>query len=187
MNQIGPQISVGILGYSLGTRTVAVALDGLSRGEVAGQPLPDRPDVARQPLRVVFLAAAQNNTWLLPEGQYSLASTQFERALVTVNPRDRLLRYFVRVLPTNALGARGLPADARSAELRMKVEQFVVTPWVGTAHRWLRYTRSPEIMSRVRSYLFDFESAAVDGIGKSSSSARTNWTGGEPNEITWSL
>ncbi len=165
IDQIDPNTPFGLVGYSLGSLTVTAALDGLASGEVAGHPLIEIKRVVGRPVQASLLAAAEENNWLWPDGRHGLALTQVERALVTINPRDRLLRHFIRVSSTEALGTNGIPEASRLGELQSKVQQIVVTPWLGGAHRWLRYTKSSAVMSLLRPYLFDFSARAAPSRG----------------------
>jgi hypothetical protein len=157
IDQIDPGTRFGLVGYSLGALTVTAALDGLARGEVAGQPLIEIKHVVGRPVQAALLAAAEENNWLWPDGRHGLALTQVDRALVTINPRDRLLRHYIKLWSADALGKNGISEVARLGELQSKVQQFVVTPWLGRAHRWVRYTQSAAVMSLLRPYLFDFD------------------------------
>lgn len=156
IDQIDPMTRFSLVGYSLGTVSVTAALDGLARGTVAGHPLFETKHVVGRPVQAALLAAAEENNWLWPDQRHGLALTQVERALVTINRRDRLLRQFIRLTSAPALGTSGIPETARLGELQSKVKQFVVTPYLGGAHRWSRYTKSAAIMALLRPYLFEF-------------------------------
>jgi len=155
IDRIDPRVPLSLAGHSLGARTVTAALTGLACGQVAGQTLPARLHPGPRPMQVALIAPAMDGTMLLPGGPYGQALAQVDRMLITVNPRDRTLRRFVRMTSARAslLGMTGLPRKSELGVQQSKVRETVLTPWLGGAHVWRRYMNSPEVMARLLPYL----------------------------------
>lgn len=158
-----PQGRLNLVGYSFGARVVTGGLHVLAGGSLAGLRL-DETTATESPdgqsprselptIRAALFAAAVDADWLAPGGKHGLALTQAERVFVTVNPKDRVLKYFPRIPGGDggpALGYSGLTFQPKSG---VSVKQFRVFAAVGRKHSWEDYLDSPQILARLRSEL----------------------------------
>lgn len=166
VDRLDPQVPISLAGHSFGARTVTAALQGLAADRIAGYELPERKYQGRRPMQAALVAAAMDNTLLLPGYRHGLALTQVDRMLITKNPQDRSLRLFSLLSETgvDALGTTGIPGLARLPD-RNKVRQLVPSRWVGKAHRWSRYTNSPGAAASLRPYFFYQDAAPLGDVG----------------------
>lgn len=157
LDRVRPDVPINLVGYSFGARVITGALHLLAGGEEAGHSLPERKAARRRPVRVVLVAAAVDNDWLLPGHRHGLALGLVERLLLTENGQDRALRWYPvlsRRGRPHALGSgdegwlSGLGPDAQ------KIEIVRVDAWVGKAHDWTRYLSAPELCTRLPGYVF---------------------------------
>lgn len=154
IEQLDPQVSLSLVGHSFGARTVAAALEGLATHRVAGHELPPRTHDDRRSIQVAMLAAAVDNTALLPGRRYGSALTQVDRLLLTVNSRDLALRAFTRFANGGGpvLGLTGLPNIHSLGDQRSKI-RVVYSP-LGCKHEIKYYEHSPSIVAAMRPYFF---------------------------------
>ena len=153
-----PRVPLSLIGYSLGARVITGALHLSAGGEVAGQSLPDVPAEARPaPVRAVLVAAAVDNTWLLPGRRNALAPDQTERILVTRNSCDPVLRWYRRLhVPRRpqALGYTGPACSTRPGPKPEKIEVLGLQGSVGRSHAWSTYFDAPGLRRRLAWYAF---------------------------------
>jgi hypothetical protein len=125
---------------------------------VAGQVLPDRSGSPRAaPLRAVLVAAAEDYDWLLPGRAHGLALGQLDRALVTVNGNDPVLKRYPMMYSLGgpqALGYAGPACPSWLGQERHKLELLNVTCSVGNSHSWDCYVASPCVLDRLAWYAF---------------------------------
>lgn len=141
---------VSLIGFSLGARVVTGAVHLLAGGTLAGRTLPKLAESSVRP-RVVLVAPALHNDWLLPSRYHGRALTAVDRMLVLYNSKDPLLRLY-RFISGNdnpqALGYTGLAlADC---SYRGCVCQRDVSGWIGRTHSFKRSFSSPSLMAMVR-------------------------------------
>lgn len=150
---LDPRLPLGLAGHSYGCRTITAGLHGLATGHIAGYELPPRQYVGWRPTEACLVAAAMDKWLLTPRGHHSLAVTQVDRMLITVNPDDRTLALLQKWFPWEALGLNGLPARP-IAPYDQRVLQMESTSWVNKAHRFQAYAHDRELADRLRPYFF---------------------------------
>lgn len=144
-----------LLAYSLGARVATGALHLLGGGSLDSQNIDVAAYRELPPVRVVLLAAAIDDDWLLPGRRHGRALEMVDRMVVLVNPHDRILRFY-RLLGSGsaALGVRGVASPASLGPHRRKFEQLNVNPIVGGQHAWSSYASSPQILGHLKRELF---------------------------------
>jgi len=163
INRLESNSPVVLIGYSYGARIVTGALHLLGGGKINGRPLAETPTVGTRSIRGALFAAAVEAGWLAPGHAHGAALTQTEELLVTVNPRDRVLRWndvLSRSRGSSSLGLRGL-GGYRLGDVREKVTQINVSRSIGSAHLWHEYLSSCGLMERVRSSIIAAPSPQV--------------------------
>jgi hypothetical protein len=132
---------VGLIGYSYGARIACGALELLAEGRLPGCSLPQEARAAwtsaPRSVRVLLVAAAMDADWLAPGHRNGDALSIVQRAAVTLDCCDRVLRWYTRLYGRGgppALGCVG-PAGNDGG----KVEVLDVACSVGKKHDWYRY------------------------------------------------
>ena len=148
---------LSLLGYSLGCRTVAGALQLLGGGSVAGRGLAAEALAAwskagPRPIRVMMVAAAIDANWLEPNCPLGLAPLAAERILVDVNRGDRVLRFYSRLYGRHGPEAMGYVGPTGTAGGRLEVVD--VSCEVGRKHDFQHYQQSSPIYHRLAWYTF---------------------------------
>jgi len=158
LQRMDPAVPVCMAGYSFGARIITGALHMLAGGEVAGQVLAERSGSPRPgPLRAVLVAAAEDYDWLLPDRAHGLALGRLDRALVTVNGNDPVLKRYPMMYSLRgpqALGYAGPACPSWLGPNREKLELVNVTCSVGNSHSWDCYVASPFVLGRLAWYAF---------------------------------
>ena len=145
--------SVTLVGYSFGARAISGALHLLGGGKLDHRQLPTAEAGDRAPLRAVLLAAALDDDWLLPGHRYGRALLAVERMVITVNPQDRVLRWYRFLVPRShatALGSHGVGNRAALGRHGQKLVELNAHPAVGGQHGWASYINSPEVVAQLR-------------------------------------
>lgn len=156
IDQMNPDVPVGILGYSLGAQPVTGGLQVLGGGELSGQGLPERLHPDRRPPSVALLGGAMPHHWLWPGHRHGMAVSAVEQMLLTVNSRERTLRIFrrLRIMDgSSTLGNVGI-SRRRLGEYSDRVTQFWTEPYNGPRHFFKVYMSQPAVTSRLTPYLF---------------------------------
>lgn len=155
IRQIQPKVRISLIGHSFGARAVGGALHLLAGEEFAGRRLPG-PAPQRAPLRVVLVAAAMDNTSLLPNGSSGLPLKSVDRLLVTCNPADRVLRWYPRMERgrPHALGYTGPAWLSLLGPDSQKLELLNLSPEVGRRHKWKCYLAACSLRARLGWYAF---------------------------------
>lgn len=163
LRSLPPTDDVAITGYSFGARVVTSALHLMGGGKLFGRKLQDnyrRPF----PYRVVLMAAAVNNNWLLPGHAHGRALEQTEKMLSLYNSHDealRLYRFVSRHSHPAALGYTGICGHCQLHEYAARFEQINVACAVGSEHDWRRYVHSRMVMDQTRSVVFSLPIGAL--------------------------
>ncbi len=154
MDQMHPEVPLGLTSDSLGACVLTGALHVLGGGSVGGQGLQRVHPVRRLP-RVAMMASTMSNSWLAPGRRHGLALTQVERMLITVNRRDRMLKLY-RIFKIGG-GGRALGATGEAGGLgryRDKVRYVNVSPYVHGRHWYTAYLKKPEFVNIMKPYTF---------------------------------
>ena len=157
LDRVRPDVAVSLVGYSFGARVITGALHIFGGGQVAGRGLAEPARADRAPLRVVLVAAALNNDWLLPGRRNGLALGQSERVLVTQNGCDPVLRFYPRLYGRRgpeALGFTGPACPSRLGNEREKIELLGVSCSVGKDHSWRGYLGVGALRAEMAQYVF---------------------------------
>jgi hypothetical protein len=144
---------IGMIGYSFGARVITGGLHLLGGGSLAGHGLDGGGVSGRARVRVVLMAAALDDDWLLPGHRHGQAMTVVERMVLLVNPQDRALRWYRFLTPRSgaaALGARGVSSPTSLGAHRQKIEQINVNSYVGGQHGWSTYVGSQQILDQLQ-------------------------------------
>ncbi|HEX5445259.1 MAG TPA: hypothetical protein VFW87_15580 [Pirellulales bacterium] len=150
---LDPRESVTLVGYSFGARAISGALHLLGGGKLGKRPFATAAPFDRAPLRAVLLAAAVDDDWLLPGHRHGNALSAVERMVVTVNPQDRVLRWYRFLVPRShatALGSHGVVNRAALGRQAQKLVQLNAHQAVGGQHGWTSYISSPEVVAQLR-------------------------------------
>lgn len=144
---------VSLIGFSFGARTVTGGVHRMS-GLVSRTDDPDAEDGPRFRPRVILLAGAVPNHWILPNRYHGRVPYVADRIVSLHNPRDPALRFF-HITDANgkprALGANGVAARYFGAN-HAPLEQRDVSCIVGKSHSFDRYADSNWIANYVRRY-----------------------------------
>jgi hypothetical protein len=157
-----PDAPVSLVGYSFGARTIGGALNLLAGEAWAGRTLPERKGKPPRMVRAVLVAAAADDSVLLPSGSYACALGQVEQMLVTVNPTDNRLKWYRhldRRGGPDALGLFGPACPDRLGPDEKKLEVLNLRCEVGRDHTWASYVGAPSLRSRLAKYAFLGQSA----------------------------
>jgi hypothetical protein len=108
-------------------------------------------------MQVVLLAAALDNTWLMPGSYHGRAMSQVERLLLVNNSSDALLKRYHRLYgrraPQEALGYTGLSSWCVERGQWRKVSQVDACSLLGREHTFVNYLCAPGLMARMRGVL----------------------------------
>jgi hypothetical protein len=150
IKSLPPAEPLCLIGFSFGSRISAGALQLLGGGSLEGRSLDAAGTERTTPIRSVMLGAAFGNDALLPNRSYGLALTQTDHMLVTVNPRDCVLRYFplLRADRTPALGLTGMAGYTDI--IGEKITYVEIDQYLGRHHSFKYYLEVPEIIELVR-------------------------------------
>lgn len=165
IDRMDPMVPVGLVADSLGAPTLTGALHVLGGGAVKGHALEERVHPDRMPLSAALVAGTMNNTWLIPGHRHGMALSQVDRMIITVNPRDRMLKLYTAFRiggGSPAVGATGIPGGAsRLGPYADRVVHFNVTGYVRVRHWWTKYLRIPAVTSRLSPFVFPAPAAIV--------------------------
>jgi hypothetical protein len=189
VDQMNPDVPVGLISDSLGAPALTGALHVLGGGAVGGQSL-ERIHPARMPLRAALVAGTMNNDWLVPGRRHGLALSQVDKMLITVNPRDRMLKLYTLFKiggGVPAVGETGIAGRSRLGPYRERVVHFASSPYVGGRHWWTTYLRSPAVVARLKPFAFPpprawvaSETEVADGEPSPSAAGSTATTAVDP-------
>ncbi len=155
IRQIQPKVRISLMGYSFGARAIGGTLNLLAGEEFAGRRLPG-PAPQRAPLRAVLVAAAMDNTSLLPDGSSGSVLKSVDRLLVTCNSADRVLRWYPRIERgrPDALGYTGPAFRSRLGPDSKKLDLLNLSREVGRRHKWECYLAAQSLRTRLAWYAF---------------------------------
>ena len=164
LQRLPSQSSLSLTGYSFGARIIGGALELVAGGAVNGVALPlDATAAPPPPARVVFMAAAIDNDWLLPGRRYGMAMGRMSHLTLLNNGCDRVLRFYGRMVRKRggpqALGYTGQAAPGWLGPELTKLEQHDVCCLIGKPHDWEHYTGSPRIASWIAAGLTPWSAA----------------------------
>ena len=157
LDRMRPEVPVSCWAHSYGARIVTGALHLLGGGRLCGHHLAHRVHEQRDPMQVVFLAAALDSDWLLPGHYQDRAMSQVSSMLLVNNGCDALLRryhlIYCRRSCQQALGYTGLATGYLAPGDQGKVSQVDACCYVGRRHLLALYIGAPDLMAQMRSYL----------------------------------
>jgi hypothetical protein len=148
---------LSLLGFSLGCRTVSGTLELLAGGAAGGRALPP-PSLQAwrssgpRPIRAMMIAAAIDDDWLEPSAPAGLAPVEVQRILVSMDCRDRVLKWYSRLYGPHGPEAMGVVGPAGPAGGKLEVVD--VTCEVGRRHNFDRYEETWPICQRLGWYTF---------------------------------
>ncbi|MBN1853495.1 MAG: alpha/beta fold hydrolase [Pirellulales bacterium] len=157
IDRISPDVRIALVGYSYGARVISGALHLLGGGMQCGCGLSERIHPVRTPLRVVYLAPAVSDSWMLPGFCHEMALSQVDHMLLTINPCDPAMKYFhmstyrserSRRCRPMALGAYGVANLAWLGESASRIEQMNVCCAVGRDHLEVSYLAAWNFMTQ---------------------------------------
>lgn len=156
LEQLGEAPQVGLLGFSLGARSISGGLHLSSGGAIRGlQRSPsDFPQSAKSQYRVAFLAPAVDRTWLMPSGRHHFAMQRTESVLNLYNSTDPVLRRF-RLL---AVGSHAVAAGFGGFVGNSLIEQYDCSFCLGRTHDEQSYFRQCPYFGQVVDHLLWKES-----------------------------
>jgi hypothetical protein len=155
--QIEPTAQVSLHGFSFGSRVVCGALQAVQTGSLEGISLPNyssHDDRCR--VRVVLMAAAAHNYWLLPGQMHGSAIARIDRLLLCFNTCDSALKHYQLIDKCErpaALGYTGFVNVSPLGEDGKRLRQFDVCCMVGKEHAELNYYGNGTIMATAAQYL----------------------------------
>jgi hypothetical protein len=156
IDHIRGEVPLSLIGYSMGARITAGALQLLAGGEVACRKLPglqssDQSQKRTAPIHALMVAAAIDDDGLACDGMYNLALSQVESLLVLRNGFDKVLKWYPKIYGRHgpeALGYAGLTGCGNYA----KIELLDVSCEVGKAHKWKFYLTSGSLLEAIDRY-----------------------------------
>ena len=154
LSRIQPDVDVGMLGYSFGSRVILGAVHALGGGQIAGRQLPNNGSPVVAP-RVVVWAAACDATGIVPGNVYGQTLSSINAGLVMINQCDPVLRRYDRLIPdacSKALGFVGVP-NCQLGNCANRLRQLDVTDEITRRHQWVRYFGSACVMENTRRYV----------------------------------
>jgi hypothetical protein len=162
---VDPQARVGLFGFSYGARIITGALHLLGGGTLVGLQLPDGTGTGEHQARVVLMAAALHDFWLLPDNAHGKCWSQIDRLLIQYNPCDRILRLYPhldRCSRPQALGYSGFPWVSQLGDDAARLAQQNVSCEIGDQHHALNYLESATIMDQVQRYVLESEKSSAE-------------------------
>ena len=148
---------LGLVGYSLGCRTVSGALQLLAAGAAAGRSLSPQVLAAwnhagPRPIRVMMIAPAMDDNWLEACCPRGLAPLAVERILVVTNGCDHVLKWYSRLYGPHGPQALGYAGPTGTAGGKLDVADVCCE--VGRKHDFDRYQESSPVCQRLAWYTF---------------------------------
>ena len=159
LNQLDADQTIGLAGYSLGSRVIFGALNLLGGGQLLGQTLDVPAEISPRRYRAVFMAAAVPNCALQPGQDYGRALSHLDSLLLLNNYCDWVLKRYGRLYclryrrGPQALGYTGMAFTSSMAPYQDRVRQFNAGVYIGSEHRWPAYVYSPALMSMIRKHV----------------------------------
>ena len=160
IDRLPKNIRLTMVGHSFGARMIAGAMQLLAGGDFYGRSLSDlgrqTPEKPTRQYRVALIAAAIDSCWLAPQSVNGRVDNWAQRVLVTVNRKDRALRWYPLMSQRNrsgALGFVGPPCRAFSA-MKNTLEIINLSNSVGSTHNFNRYLCSCRLQRVLSEYVF---------------------------------
>jgi hypothetical protein len=100
-------------------------------------------------MRAVFLAAALDDDWLLPNQRHGMALSQIDRLLLVTNCRDPAMKHYHFTNPNDrpqALGCHGVRFPTWLAAAPCQIEQIEACRSVGHHHALDNYLAASDLM-----------------------------------------
>jgi hypothetical protein len=148
LSRVRSDVPVSILGYSYGARVVSGALHLLAGGTLCGHALPGAANLGD--VRVLHIAAAVDQSWLLPGRTHGMAMGLVDRLVLINNQYDPAMRFFhvsSRQGRPVALGRYGMPRLPTFDDAGVSVCQVDAGAQVGKHHALEYYLRAGSLMA----------------------------------------
>jgi hypothetical protein len=113
LHDLSPDEPLSLIGFSFGSRIITGALHLLAGGSLRGQSLPLDSGHVMPATRVVLMASAMDNDWLLPGHPHGLAVSKVDRLLLLNNSRDHALKRYWVVSGSHQVPALGFAGSCR--------------------------------------------------------------------------
>ena len=149
VRRLSPATRVGMIGYSLGARTIGGALRLLDGESYAGRALPAETPRKRAPMRIALVAAAMDQDALCGDDGDLPPWRGVERLLLIQNSLDRILRWYPRLNRGRGPSALGYAGPACCPLPPEQFELLDVTGQVGREHAWRYYVAAPQLQERL--------------------------------------
>jgi hypothetical protein len=154
VRRLSPATRVGMIGYSLGARTIGGALHLLDGASYAGRTLPAEAPRERAPMRIALVAAAMDQDALCGNDGNPPQWRGVERLLLIQNSLDRVLRWYPRLHGRRGPSALGYAGPACCTLPSEQFEWLDLTCEVGRQHTWSCYLAAPQLQERLAWYAF---------------------------------
>ena len=154
LNQMSPESTISLLGYSYGARVIGGATHVLAGGDLSGLALAEETRVPHPPMRVALIAAATHAGWMSPYGYHSHALEQIDHLMLLNNQLDPAMRYYPWVEKNSDPHPMGLCGPVcLTAEQQAKVTSYDCTDRVGRSHDLFKYIANGATMSIMWNHL----------------------------------
>jgi hypothetical protein len=152
-----------LVSYSLSARVVAGASHLLAGGELAGRTVSPPAREKLPVLKSLWAGAAIDAHSLGPGQQFGRALEPLRELVLTVHPRDRLLRLYPLLYGLRGPEALGVVGPTALAdEMARKVEILPLSQWAAPSHAWEIYFRALPVQARLEQMVWESSPSPVD-------------------------
>jgi Alpha/beta hydrolase of unknown function (DUF900) len=160
IDRLPKNIRLSLVGHSFGARMIAGTMQLLAGGDFYGRTLStlgrETPEKPTRQYRLALIAAAIDSCWLAPPSVNGRVDNWTQRVLVTVNRKDRALRWYPLMSQRNRSGALGYigPPSRTLSAMRNTLQVINLSNSVGATHNWNRYLCSCRLQQMLSEYVF---------------------------------
>ncbi len=160
VDQLPPDMSISMSGYSFGARIIMGSLELLAGGRVGRYRLASREERRPRKIDAVLIGAAFDNNDLLPGQPFGRSLSQAHQVLLFVNSSDRALRFYHYLYGRHhrhlkAAGLTGIASAHYLGAERHKIVTRDVTSQIGRRHGADLYFQSSSLLRTMHPFLFD--------------------------------
>lgn len=166
VDQMDPETSMGMVGFSFGARVITGALHILGGGQLGQIALPVHHATERGAIRTVLMSAALDDDWLLPGHRHGLALSQVDGMLLMNNSCDQGMKWYPvidRCRRPTALGRWGMPSLCMLGPDARKIDQCDVCHQLGRVHDFRRFLGCSNLMRQTWEYI-SFEALLAGNV-----------------------